>query len=66
MVAVATAVPDFEDIAGVDQVGDDPERAAFRDPQRRGDVAEARAGVVGDAEKGSRVVGEEAPFGHAN
>jgi len=61
-VGIAPAVPLLDDVAGVGQVGDDAERPALGDAERRGDVAQARPGVVGDAYEGSRMVGEEAPL----
>ena len=45
------------DVAGFGQLGDDAERRALSDAERRGDVAEAHTGVVGDADEDSRVVG---------
>jgi len=51
----------FDHVAGVDEVGDDVVGAAFGDADHGGDVPEARAGVVGDAQQRPGVVGEEAP-----
>ena len=49
-------------LAGVGQVRDDAVGAALGDPQRGGDVAWAHPGVVGDAQQGPSMVGEEAPL----
>ena len=39
-------------------------RAALRHPHGLGDITQANAGVVGDAEEDLSVVGEELLFGH--
>jgi hypothetical protein len=44
-------------VAGFGEVGDDAEGGAFGDAQRRGDVAQAYARVLGDADERSGVVG---------
>jgi hypothetical protein len=54
----------FDHVAGVDEVGDDAVGAAFGDADHGGDVPEARAGVLGDAQQRPGVVGEEAPTSH--
>lgn len=66
VVAVAPAFLFFDDIAGVGELGDDAERAALGDAERGGDVAEAHARIVRDADERSGVVGEEAPLGHGH
>ena len=63
-VPVAATSLVFDHIAGVDEVGDDVVGAAFGDADRGGDVPEARAGVVGDAQQRSGAVGVEAPTSH--
>ena len=63
-VAIATTVLVLDDVAGFGQVGDDAKRGALGDAERRGDLAEAHAGVVGDADEDSGVVGEEGPLRH--
>ena len=64
LVAVATAVLVLHDVAAGGEVGDDAVGAAFGDAHRRGDVAQAHAGVVGDAHEDPCMVGEEAPLCH--
>ena len=64
LVAVATAVFVLHHVAALGQVGDDAVGAALGDTQRRGDVAQAHPGVVGDAHEDPSMVGEEAPLGH--
>lgn len=63
-VSIPPAVLVLDDAASFGQVRNDPERCALRYTERRRDVAEARTGVVGDTDKGSRVLGEEAPLRH--
>jgi hypothetical protein len=41
----------FEDVAGVHEVGDDAERGAFGDAERRGDLPQPHPGVLGDAQQ---------------
>src|SRR5215472_1191256 len=48
VVAVAAAVFLLDHVAGLDQVRDDAEGAAFGDPQAGRDVAQAYPGVMGD------------------
>ncbi len=54
----------FDHVAGRGEVGDDGVGAALGDPDRRGDVAQAGPGVVGDIDQGPGMVGEEAPLFH--
>ena len=56
----------FDYIAGVDKVGDHVMGAALGDADHGGDVPQPYARVVGDAEQGSCMVGEEAPTSHAH
>jgi hypothetical protein len=60
-VVVAAAVSVFEDVAGVHEVGDDAERGALGDAERRGDLPQPHPGVLGDAQQRLSVVGQEAP-----
>jgi hypothetical protein len=64
-VPVTTALFVLDDVAGCNQVGNDSERAAFGDADRRGDVAQTHSRIVGDADEDSGMVGEEAPLRHA-
>ena len=64
LVAVAAAVLVLDHVAACGEVGDDAVGAALGDVQRRGDVAQAHPGVVGDAHEDPSVVGEEAPLRH--
>jgi len=52
------------DVAILDQLGDDPMGASLGDPDRLGDVTQANARIVGDAEQDLGVVGEELVLGH--
>ena len=61
LVAVAAAVLLLDEVAGCGQVGDDGVGAALGDVQAGGDVAQARARVVGDAQQRPGVVGQETP-----
>lgn len=54
----------LDDIASVGEVGDDGVRAALGDTQRRGDVTQAHAWVVCNAQERRGVIGQEAPLGH--
>ena len=60
-VAVASAVLGLEHVAGLHQVGDDAECGSLGDAEGDGDLAQADAGVAGDAQQRLRVVGQEAP-----
>jgi hypothetical protein len=66
LVAVAAAVLLLDEVAGCGQVGDDGVGAALGDVQAGGDVAQARARVVGDAQQRPGVVGQETPACHDN
>ena len=52
------------DVAVLDQLGDDPMSASLRHPYGLGDVAQTNAGVVRDAQQDLRVVREELVLGH--
>jgi hypothetical protein len=70
-VVVAAAVSPARDVAGVGEVGDDPMRGPFRDPDALADVAKTDAGVSGDAHQHLGVVGQKRParsrvLGHAS
>jgi hypothetical protein len=60
-VVVATADPAAFEVAGLDQLGDDPLHGAFGDSDRVGDVPEPHVGIVGEAEQHLGVVREERP-----
>jgi hypothetical protein len=64
-VVVAAAVAPARDVAGGDQLGDDPVCSAFGDPDRLADLAQAHAGVMRDAEQHLGVVGEKRPAGRS-
>jgi AcrR family transcriptional regulator len=64
LVAIPAAVPVLHDVAGLGQVRDDAVGGALGDAERGGDVAQAHAGVVGDAYQDLGMVGEEAPLRH--
>jgi len=51
MVAVAAAVLLRDQVAGLDQVRDDAKGAAFSNVQAGRDVAQARPGVMSDAQE---------------
>jgi hypothetical protein len=61
-IAVATPILVLDDVAGFGELRDGPERAALGDAERGGDVAQAHAEVVRDADEGPGVIGEEAPL----
>jgi hypothetical protein len=65
VVSVATALFLLCHIATRDQVVDDGESAPLGNVERRCDVPQPHPRVVGDAGEHSRVIGEEAPLGHA-
>ena len=65
LVAVAASVFLLDHVAGPGQVGDDPVGAALGDPEGGGDVAQAGARVLGDAQQDAGVIGQEAPALHA-
>jgi hypothetical protein len=61
--SVAVAAPMFvlEDVSGFHQVGDDAECGALGDAEHGGDLPQAHARVVGDAQQRLSMVGQEAP-----
>jgi hypothetical protein len=61
VVAAAHAPPG--DVAGVRELADDAVRGALGDPDRFADVAQAGAGVLGEAQQHGGVVGEKGPGG---
>ena len=63
-VTIAAAVALFDDVPGRGEVGHDRVCAAFSDAQLVRDIAQANAGIVRDAQKGTAVVREEPPIGH--
>ena len=60
-VVVAAAVSVACDVTGVGELGDDSMRGPFGDPDALADVAQANAGVTGDADQHLGVVGEKCP-----
>jgi hypothetical protein len=65
VVAIAAAVLLLDDIAGLDQVRDDAERAALGDVQAGRDVTQAHPGVVSHAQQDPGVIGQEGPARHS-
>src|SRR6201996_4040203 len=65
VVAVPPSALLLDDVPGCGKVADDPERAALSDADRRGDVAQPRIPVAGDAQQYERMIGKEAPGRHA-
>ena len=66
VVAVAAAVLLLDHVAGLDQVRDDAERAAFGDVQAGRDVAQAHPRVMRDQQQNPRMVRQEGPARHAD
>jgi hypothetical protein len=64
LVDVSPATSLANDVAVLDQLGDDPMGASLRDPHRLGDITQANAGVVRDAEQDLSVVRQELVLGH--
>jgi hypothetical protein len=60
-VMVAAPDPSASYVAGGAQLRDDPVRGPLGDPDAIADVAQADAGIAGDAEQDEGVVGEESP-----
>jgi hypothetical protein len=52
------------DVAVLDQLGDDPMGGSLRHPDGLGDITQANAGVVCDAQQDLSVVCEEFVLGH--
>jgi hypothetical protein len=61
LVAVATSVAGFRQIAGSLELADDLCRGSFRDADGGGDVSEPHSGVGGDALEYVGMVGHEPP-----
>jgi len=61
VIPVAAAVLLLDHVAGLDQVGDDAERAALGDVQAGRDVAQAHPGVMSHAQQHPRVISQEGP-----
>ena len=57
LIAVSSAPPLAQNVALFDQLGQDPVGGALGDPNRRGDVAQADARVIGHAHEDMGVVG---------
>ena len=64
VIAVPAAVSFLHHVAGIGQIADDAVGTALGDPEGAGDLAQAHLRIVGDAQEGPPVVGEEVPLGH--
>src|SRR5260370_36404291 len=64
LVAVTAAVLLLDYVAGLDQIRDDAEGAAFGDVQAGCDVTQAHPGVMGDEQQDPGVISQEGPAGH--
>src|SRR3954452_13269801 len=64
LVPVAASVALFDHVPRFGQIGDDAERGALRDVERRRDLAQTDTGIARDAQQHPRVVGEEVPPWH--
>src|ERR1700683_670678 len=64
VVAVASAGLLLDHVAGLDQIRNDAEGAAFGDVQAGCDVAQAHAGVMGDEQENPGVISQEGPACH--
>ena len=64
-VAVPAAALLLDDVPGLGEVTDDPERAALGDPDGRGDITQPHPRIAGDAQQHQSMVGQEAPGPHA-
>lgn len=60
-VCVAAADPLTVDVAGLDEVGEDPLGSALCDPHPFGHIAQAHVRILGETEEHLRVVGDERP-----
>jgi hypothetical protein len=60
-VPIASSHPRATDVARVSQLGHDAVGSALGDPHRIPDLAQAYAGVIGNAQQHSSVVREEGP-----
>ena len=64
LVDVSPADPLASDIAVIHKLGNDPVGASLRDPQVLGDLTQADAGIVRNAEQDVSVICEELVLGH--
>jgi hypothetical protein len=64
LVDVSPANSLADDVAVLDQLGDDPMGASLRHPHGLGDITQADAGVVRDAQQDLSMVCEELVLGH--
>ena len=64
LVAVPPAVFRLDEVARFGEVGHDPVGSALGDAEARRNVANAHIGVVGNAQQGPPVVGQEIPGSH--
>ena len=63
LVLVAATVSLAGDVAGGGQLSDDAMGGPFGDPDLVADLAQANAGIVGDADQHPGVVGQKRPTG---
>lgn len=64
LVAVSPAPALAQHVPLFDQLGHDPVGGALGDPNRRGDIAQADARVMSDADEDMGVIREEVPASH--
>src|SRR4051812_5170534 len=64
LVTIPPTVALLDHVTGLREVGHHAECGALRDPDRRGDVAEADTRVARDAQQDSSMVRQEAPLRH--
>ena len=64
LVPIASAFLMLGHVTGFGEFHDDAVRGALGDIEGGSDVAKPHAGVVGDAQQGPGVIGEEVPIGH--
>jgi hypothetical protein len=64
LVAVAAPMPLAQNVALLDQLGEDFVGAALGDANRSRNIAQSDAGILSDAEQNVGVVGEEVPTGN--
>jgi hypothetical protein len=63
LVSISSALSLAQDVALVDELGQNPVGRALRDPYRGRDVAQADAGVMSHAQKNMGVVCQKVPGG---
>jgi len=65
LIAVATPISLFHDVAGLGQIVDNAVGTALGEAKTDRDIAQANLRVVSDAEECPTVVAEERPCGHS-